>query len=272
MHTATPATLTDQEFGQFQRFIYEAAGITLSASKKALVCGRLAKRLLRYSFGSYADYMGLLASGKAQEEIQVAIDLLTTNETYFFREARHFDFLRQHAREARASGGTYRVWSAASSSGEEAYSAAMVLDDALGASGWEVFGSDISTRVLAQAAAACYPIDHSRRIPPNFRSRYCLRGFGTEEGKLLITRQLRSRVRFAQVRLNAPLPVIGSFDVIFLRNVMIYFNGDTKREVVRRVVSALKPGGYLLVGHAESLNDLAEGLHLVAPSTYRKAT
>src|SRR5262245_54591161 len=121
------ATLTDREFSQFQRFIYDAAGITMSGAKKALVSGRLAKRLQQYSLASFGEYFGLLSSGTAAAEVQVAVDLLTTNETYFFREPRHFEVLRSLAQQHPARGQPLRVWSAASSSGEEAYSIAMVL-------------------------------------------------------------------------------------------------------------------------------------------------
>ncbi|MCW7537086.1 protein-glutamate O-methyltransferase [Aquabacterium sp. A7-Y] len=262
--------LSDQEFSRFQRFIYEEAGITMSASKKALVSGRLAKRLQARQLDSFGDYFQLLASGQAGEEVQTAIDLLTTNETYFFREAKHFELLRKAATDAAAQGRALRVWSAASSSGEEAYSIAMVLSDCLGNRPWEVTGSDISTRVLQRARTGHYPMERARHIPPAYLKRYCLKGFGPQEGSLLVSRETRSRVQFLQVNLNQALPQLGSFDVVFLRNVMIYFNGDTKREVATRVLSTLRPGGYLCIGHSESLSGLVDAVEQVAPSIYRK--
>lgn len=263
--------ITDQEFSQFQRFIFDAAGITLSASKKALVSGRLAKRLHHCQLGSYSDYFRLLAQGDAPDEVQTAVDLLTTNETYFFREAKHFDFLRERALEASQRTQCFRVWSAASSSGEEAYSIAMVLADCLETTPWEVIGSDISARVLQRAAAGHYPQERTKYIPPAYLRRFCLKGIGQQQGTVLIERSLRSKVRFLQVNLNAPLPELGSFDMIFLRNVMIYFSNDTKRHVVGRVLSALKPGGHFCIGHSESLNDITTAVHALAPSIYRKA-
>jgi chemotaxis protein methyltransferase CheR len=262
--------ITDQDFLQFQRFIFEAAGITLSPAKKALVSGRLAKRLQHWNAGSYAEYFRLLASGRDAAEVQTAIDLLTTNETYFFREARHFDLLQDHIAAAGRPRQPLRVWSAACSTGEEVYSIAMVLADALGGAAWEVLGSDISTRVLARARTGHYPLERTRQIPAAYLREYCLKGTGTQSGTLLIDRRLRAHTRFMQVNLNASLPQLGSFDAIFLRNVMIYFNGDTKQQVVARVLSLLKPGGLFFIGHSESLHGIASGVEPVVPSVYRK--
>ncbi|HEY8974053.1 MAG TPA: protein-glutamate O-methyltransferase CheR [Burkholderiaceae bacterium] len=265
-------TITDTEFTRFQRFIYDAAGITLSPAKKALVCGRLSKRLQANRLESFGAYFELLSSGRASDEVQTAVDLLTTNETYFFREPRHFELLRELATQARDRPQPLRVWSAASSSGEECYSIAMVLADCLDASqtSWDILGTDISTRVLRRARTGHYPLERTRNIPPAYLKRFCLRGHGEQEGTLLVERALRSRVNFAQVNLNTDLPRLGTFDVVFLRNVMIYFNGDTKRQVVARVLSALKPGGHLFIGHSESLNDISTAVDQLAPSIYRK--
>lgn len=263
--------ISDQEFAQFQRFIHETAGITLAPSKKALVSGRLAKRLQLRQLGSYKDYFQLLASGREPDEVQTAVDLLTTNETYFFREPKHFDQLREQAILARNRSQFFRVWSAASSTGEEAYSIAMVLADCLENGPWEVIGSDISTRVLERACAAHYSMDRARQIPLAFLRRFCLKGMDAESGTLLIDRSLRSRVHFRQVNLNAQLPELGAFDVIFLRNVMIYFNDDTKRQVVARILTLLKPGGLFCIGHSESLNGITDALQMMAPSVYRKS-
>lgn len=263
-------TISDNEFGLFQRFIYDAAGITLSSAKKALVCGRLAKRLQACNLGSYSEYFKLLTSGQNGAEVQTAVDLLTTNETYFFREPKHFELLREAALASPTRSQPFRVWSAASSTGEEAYSIAMVLADTLGDTAWEVTGSDISTRVLQRARQAHYPMERCRQIPQGYLKRFCLRGIDEQQGTLLVDRTLRSRVQFMQVNLNTTLPRLAAFDVIFLRNVMIYFNGDTKRQVVARILEQLKPGGFFCIGHSESLNDITTALTQVAPSIYRK--
>lgn len=263
--------LTDQEFARFQRFIFEAAGISLANSKKALVAGRLAKRLHECQVGSYGQYFELLASGRADAEVQRAVDLLTTNETYFFREPKHFELLRELAMEARGHKPGFRVWSAASSTGEEAYSVAMVLADCLGEAQWEVVGSDISTRVLARARTGHYALERATKIPDNYLKRFCLRGTGEQEGTLLVAKEVRRRVTFTRVNLNEKLPPLGMFDVVFLRNVLIYFSLQTKRDVIGRVVSALKPEGHLLIGHSESLSGITDIVQPLAPAIYQKA-
>ncbi|HEY4072888.1 MAG TPA: protein-glutamate O-methyltransferase CheR [Herbaspirillum sp.] len=268
------ATITDTEFSRFQRFIYDAAGITLSPAKKAMVSGRLSKRLQANHLNSYTEYFALLKSGKSATEVQTAIDLLTTNETYFFREPKHFDLLHKLAATAAATPGAgrqpFRVWSAASSTGEECYSIAMVLADCLGNSAWDVLGTDISARVLQRARTGHYPLERTEHIPPAYLKRFCLKGNDEQKGTLLIERQLRSRVSFSQVNLNSDLPQLGNFDVIFLRNVMIYFNADTKQKVVARVLAQLKPGGHFCIGHSESLNEISTAVRQVAPSIYCK--
>jgi chemotaxis protein methyltransferase CheR len=263
--------ITDAELAQFQRFIFDEAGISLSAAKKALVMGRLGKRLTHHHLESFGDYFRLLESGQHPDEVQTAVDLLTTNETYFFREIKHFDFLREQALAARQRGQAFRVWSAASSSGEEAYSISMVLAETMGSTPWEVVVTDISTRMVQDARRALYPMERARHVPEDFLRKYCRKGIEQYAGKLLIDRSLRNRVRFVHANLNAPLPEIGRFDFIFLRNVMIYFNNETKQQVVNRVASLLKPDGYFLVGHSESLNDVTQAVRSVAPAIYRKA-
>ncbi len=263
-------SITDHEFAQFQGMLARIAGINLSPAKKTLLCGRLAKRLQHCQVSSYGEYFKLLASGKQNGELQVAVDLLTTNETYFFREPKHFEILRDRIIAERRPGATLRIWSAACSSGEEPYSLAMLLADRIGDMGWEIVASDISSRVLQKARSGHYVLDRSSNIPPDYLARYCLKGVGSQAGTFLVDKRLRSKIGFKQVNLNTPLPSLGEFDVIFLRNVMIYFNLETKREVVSRLLSTLRPGGYFIVGHSESLNGVTDTLTAVAPSVYRK--
>lgn len=262
--------ITDAEFAQFQRFIFEAAGISMADAKKALVTGRLSKRLAAHQLETFGAYFKLLSSGQQPQEVQMAVDLLTTNETYFFREIKHFEFLRAQAIKARTLAQSFRVWSAASSSGEEAYSMAMVLADCMQTTPWDIVGTDISTRVLEGARRALYSMERGRHIPPEFLKRYCRKGIGQYDGMLLVNHDLRQRVVFRHANLNAALPEMGRFDVVFLRNVMIYFNNDTKRQVVARVISTVKPGGFFCIGHSESLNDISTAVQMVAPSIYQK--
>lgn len=262
--------LLDSEFTQFQSLLYRLAGISLSPAKKALVCGRLAKRIKHHRLDSYGDYFQLLTSGREPQELQIAIDLLTTNETYFFREPKHFEFLRSRILPARRPVSAFRVWSAACSSGEEPYSIAMLLADCLHEAPWEIVASDISTRVLERARNGHYAMERAEHIPQDYLRAFCLKGVGRQEGTFMIDKRLRSKIAFRQVNLNEQLPRLGEFDVIFLRNVMIYFDVETKRKVVQRLMAAIKPGGHLLIGHSESLNGVCDELQVVSPSIYRK--
>ena len=273
-HSGNPpganVVLHDQEFAQFRDMIYRIAGISMSPAKKQLVSSRLAKRLRHHNLTSYGDYFRLINSAHGKAELQVAVDSLTTNETHFFREPKHFDFLRQRVIPARKAGRGLRVWSAACSSGEEPYSIAMMLDELLGKEPWEVVASDISTHILEKARSGLYPIARLPEIPKNYLNRYCLKGVGEHDGTLLIEQSLRDRVRFIPHNLTETPAKLGEFDVIFLRNVMIYFDQETKRQVVSRLLPLLRPGGYFLVGHSESLNGVTEDVRLVVPAVYRK--
>jgi chemotaxis protein methyltransferase CheR len=263
------APITDAEFVRFQRLVLQATGITLSDQKKALVVGRLGSRLRHRKVGSFTAYYKLLQDPSEGDELQAAIDLITTNETSFFREAEHFKVLENYIQSLRPVPFPFRVWSAASSSGEEAYTIAMVLADVLGSAEWNVFGTDISTRVLERARKGLYPMERAATIPKDYLRRFCLKGQDRHEGLFLMSRQLRDRVSFAQANLCRPLPRFGPFDVAFLRNVLIYFDVPQKRIVVESVINQLKPGGLLIVGHSENLTGIREGLTVLRPTVYR---
>lgn len=262
--------LLDSEFERFRELLHRLAGINLSPAKKALVRGRLVKRVKHHRLGSYGDYFALLTSGREPRELQIAIDLLTTNETYFFREPKHFDFLRTRVLPTHRPGSPFRVWSAACSSGEEAYSIAMLLADCLRTTPWEIVASDISSRMLERARSGQYPMERAERIPQDFLHAHCLKGVGRQEGTFIIDRPLRNRISFMQINLNESLPCVGEFDVVFLRNVMIYFDAPTKRKVVQRLMATIRQGGYLMIGHSESLTGIVDELRMTAPAIYRK--
>jgi len=265
--------ITDKEFSHFKTIIFDVAGIDLAPEKKSMVTSRLAKRLRHYKLSDYSAYLELLNSGQYPQERQILIDQLTTNETYFFREPKHFDFLQKLIVSKRQQGGGLRIWSGASSTGEEAYSIAMVLADKLGSSPWEVIGTDLSSRVLSTARTGHYNTTRIDGIPKNYLRRYCLKGSGPYENTLLINSEIRRRVSFVHANLNTTLPDLGGqFDVIFLRNVMIYFNQQTKKEIVQRILALLKPGGYFLIGHSESLKDITDSVEAIAPSIFQKST
>ena len=263
--------ITSQEFALFQRLIYKIAGISLNDSKRELLVGRLTKRLRQHTLTSFASYYRLLATGEYAEELQIMVDLLTTNETYFFREPGHFAFLRDELIPRHRNNSAFRVWSAASSSGEEAYSIAMLLADTLGEAPWEIVGSDICTKVLARATTGHYSLERTEGIPPAYMRRFCLKGVREQAGTFLIVPELRQRARFRQINLMQPVDAgIGEFDVIFLRNVMIYFDTPTKAKVVHNLLPRLKPGGHLIIGHSETLNGITDRVMTVRPTIYRK--
>ena len=262
--------LSNQEFDFLRRMLYDTAGIHLTSEKKALVVGRLTRRIEQLGLASYGEYFRRIAGKLDPDERQWALDALTTNETYFFREPPHFAYLAEQILPTARAGETFRVWSAASSSGEEAYSIAMVLAEHLGQGAWEIIASDLSTRVLDTARRGLYAMERASKIPPAYLRQYCLKGTGPQDGYFIIEPWLRQRVRFMQINLMQPLPRLGLFDVIFLRNVLIYFDVDTKRRVVESLLPALRPGGHFFSGHSESLTGLVQGLRAIKPAIYLK--
>jgi len=272
MNAILNSTITDKEFSLFKDMIYQQAGINMTPAKKSLVIGRLGKRLRHYNFSNFSDYYDLIISDKYPEEIQITIDLLTTNETYFFREEKHFDLLKNKIiPDQHKSGQIFRAWSAASSSGQEAYTIAMVLADVVGLNTpWEVIGSDISSRIIEQARAAVYPIKEAENISQHLLNKYCLKGVRSQAGNLLIDKLVRKKVSFHHRNLLKNCNDMGTFDVIFLRNIMIYFDNKTKQDLVNKLTMQLNSGGYLIIGHSESLNQIITNLQLISPSVYRK--
>jgi chemotaxis protein methyltransferase CheR len=262
--------ITDQEFSRYRKFLQDKVGINLGDNKKTLLVARLSKRLRHYKIDSFTRYFNMVKEGTHHGEEQMMIDLLTTNETYFFRESHHFDYLKNEILPKHRHGQKFRVWSAASSTGEEAYSIAMLLVEHFGLNDWEIVGSDVSSRVLDTAKRGKYIMDRIDGIPEHNLKKYCLKGFGPDEGKLLIDKPLRDNVSFTQINLNKILPNLGSFDVIFLRNVLIYFDQETKRQIVKRVLSLLKPDGIFFIGHSETLKGVNESVEIVGATTYKK--
>lgn len=263
-------TLSNQAFAQVTRLFHQVSGIKLTEAKRQLVIGRLQKLAEQQGAASLDQYVEQLVQQRDASELVKVVDRLTTNETYFFREPQHFNHLGDLLAQRRG-GGEFRVWSAASSSGEEAYSIAMLLAERLGDAPWTVVGTDLSTQMVEAAQRALYPMERARNVPPHFLKRFCLKGRPPYEGQLLICRELRERVRFLGGNLKRELPDIGLFDVIFLRNVLIYFEPADKRDIVLRVMGKLKPGGLLFTGHAESLTNLDLPLRALQPAVYARA-
>jgi chemotaxis protein methyltransferase CheR len=264
--------LSDQTYHRITDLMYRAIGLSFNDSKKALVSSRLSQRMQRLGMNSFEAYLALISSANDEGEFQVAIDLLTTNETYFFREPRHFAALEQELAQRHPP--SLSVWSAASSFGDEAYSIAMLLSDMQlqGRIGkdWKILGTDISDRVLRSASQAIYPAERLREVSAERLKRHCLRGEGDAEGLVQMSEALRAHVRFGQVNLSQPIEDIGPFDVVFLRNVLIYFDNQTKREVVDRVLALLRVGGLFFIGTAEGRVACNTPLQLLEPGVFRK--
>lgn len=269
----TVEPLRDTTFHQIRQLLHETVGLSFADAKKPLISSRLAPRIQRLGMGGFDDYLALITSHDEGGEFQVAVDLLTTNETYFFREPRHFALIEEELAQTKPD--RVAVWSAACSFGDEAFSTAMLLSDQvikgrLEAGSWSVLGTDISDRVLRSAAQAVYPEDRLRDVSPERLKRYCLRGEGDSAGLVQIHERLRQHVRFGQLNLCQPVEAIGPFDVVFLRNVLIYFDLPTKVAVVDRVLTQLRPGGLFFIGTAEGRVPCKTPLQALAPGAFRK--
>jgi chemotaxis protein methyltransferase CheR len=265
-------TLRDDTFRKITALMHEAVGLSFAESKKPLISTRLAGRIQRLGLDSFEDYYGLISRADDAGEFQMAVDLLTTNETYFFREPAHYQLLADEVTRNKPQ--KLRVWSAASSFGDEAYSTAMLLAELqqqgrLG-SDWQILGTDISDRVLKSAVQGIYPQERLREVSPERLRRHALRGEGDSEGLVQIHPKLRERVRFGQLNLCQPISGIGPFDVVFLRNVLIYFDPPTKSAVVDRVLAQLRPGGLFFIGTAEGRVPCKTPLQVLAPGAFRK--
>jgi chemotaxis protein methyltransferase CheR len=264
--------LDDASFRRISALMYESIGLSFGDAKRTLIASRLSTRIQRLGLGSYDEYFELISGQQDGGEFQMAVDLLTTNETYFFREPAHFDFIQQELQRLKPR--SVAVWSAASSFGDEAFSTAMLLAEmhdrgAIG-SEWSVLGTDISDRVLRSASEAVYPQDRLRHVTPERLRRFCLRGEGDFEGMVAMVPRLRERVSFGQLNLCLPIEGIGPFDIVFLRNVLIYFDTPTKVAVVDRVLGALRPGGLFFMGTAEGRVKCSTPLTALAPGVFRK--
>jgi chemotaxis protein methyltransferase CheR len=269
--------ISEKEFLRLRNLVYEEAGIWLSQAKTALLVGRLAKRLRHHGLKSFKQYYDLVINSP-EERIQM-LDALSTNETRFFREPQHFELLKsvifpKWAEEAATGrrGRKIRVLSAGCSTGQEPYSLAMVLLDRFpAASGWEIeiIATDLSTRALEIARTGIWPAAKIDEIPSSYLKAFMLKGFSDQAGKLKAGPEIRSIVRFFRMNLNEPAyPLTGKFEMIFCRNVLIYFDQRSRERVVRRLASLLSPDGYFFLGHAESLHAMSNCLRSVIPTVY----
>lgn len=280
--------LREREFAAFQALIYQEAGIYLSKVKQALLVGRLSRRVRELGLDSFAAYYDRVMDPRFPEERVELINSICTHETHFFREPRQFEYLENVALprwRAQAEAGQrakqVRAWSAGCSSGEEPFSIAMSLLAACPPSaGWavEVVATDVSTRVLDRARTAIWPLDRSRHIPDAYLKRFMLRGQGEgeQQNKMKAGPELRDIVRFEHLNLNsAAYDLAGRFDLVFCRNVLIYFDTDSKERVIRQLLNRMTPDGLLFLGHAETLSGFQDERlgppRAVMPTIYSRA-
>jgi len=272
--------MRDSEFEFIRTLVYERSRISLDPTKRELVAARVAKRLRANRLTSLADYCRMLSAPEQEEERSHLIDVISTNHTFFFREKDHFEFVTstvvpEMRKRAQAEGwGRFHAWSAACSSGEEPYSLGITLAEALGPSGWNwrIDATDISHGMLETAEAGIYPQSAIDEAAPPWARRYFQRGIGPQVGNCRIRPAVKAGIAFRQLNLlETVAPYPEPFHLIFCRNVMIYFDRPTQEELVGKLARQLVPGGYLIIGHSESLAAITQPLKLIRPSIYQKS-
>lgn len=267
-------TITPEEFQRFRTIIYDESGITLSDQKRVLLASRLTKRMRELGMETFSDYYEEVTKDATREEFTRMLDLISTNKTDFFREPKHFEFLGHNVLPSLEKEKRIRIWSSACSTGEEPYTIAMTLFEHVESpQQWEfkILASDLSTRVLAKAAAGVYDEERFHDVPEDVLRRHFLRGRGDGAGKFKVKPHLTSVVQFRRINLmDDRFPIKAPLDVIFCRNVMIYFDRPTQQTLVNKFYRYLKPGGYLFIGHSESLQWVEHPFTTVAPTIYRK--
>lgn len=263
-------TWTDADFSRVQKLIYQRAGINLHDGKHAMVYSRLSRRLRETGYTSFHEYLGWLEKQDGPEW-QEFINALTTNLTAFFREQHHFDILASHLR-SKPAGTPWRAWCNAASTGEEPYSIVMTALETLGANApFKLVASDIDSRVLATAAQGMYRLDNIKGLSPERLQRFFLRGKESNAGLVRAKPELTRAIDFISVNLiRDDWPFRDPFDVVFCRNVMIYFDAPTQRGVLERIHRVLKPGGMLFVGHAENFSESRDLFTLRGKTVYER--
>jgi chemotaxis protein methyltransferase CheR len=263
--------LTDRELTRISRLVYERSGITLHSGKKALVVARLQKRLRSGGFTSFSDYLEAVEADSSGSELSTLLDAIATNHTSFFREEQHFRLLQTRVLPALVGGDRpIRIWSAACSTGEEPTTLAMTLFESnIDRSRIRLLASDLSTKALGTARAGVYPMERVAAIPRELLRKYFERGLHAQQGLARVSRSVRSAIEYRQLNLLEIGDLNERFDVIFCRNVMIYFDRDVQQRVVAMLERHLAPGGYLFISHSESLNGIAHALRWAAPAVYQ---
>ena len=275
-----PSRMTDKEFSRFSEFIYKEVGIKLPPAKKTMIEARLQKRLRLLKIPDHQQYLAYLFSDQGMiEELRNLIDVVTTNTTDFFREPKHFEILADRVvPKWFAENGPSRpldIWSAGCSTGMEPYTLTMVLTDhAEHTPGFRfsILATDISTQALQTASRAVYDEDRVAPVPMSFKKKYLLRSKSKEKRLVRIVPELRRAVNFRRLNFMEELDIKNPLDIIFCRNVIIYFDRETQEKLFGKFCRVLRPGGYIFIGHSESLSGMDLPLEQVAPTVYRKTT
>ena len=264
--------LNEKHFNKISELVYQSSGINLKKGKEALVRARLMKRLRAIGMKSVEDYMQYIEDAEGAHELTSLIDVMTTNKTSFFREVEHFNFLRDTILPE-LDRPRLRFWSTACSSGEEPYSLAVLLRDCIANIDTKdvlILATDISRRMLEKAHAAVYSEQMLRTLPRQYQKKYFTKLDNQRTGFQRVADDVRKMIRFAWLNLLDPWPMKGPFNVIFCRNVMIYFDRPTQQTLINRFWEILEPGGCLFVGHSEGLSAIKHNFQYVRPATYRK--
>ena len=262
--------LTDRDMTRIAALVYERSGITLHDGKRPLVVARLQKRLRALSLDTFSAYLAYLETDKSGDELVMLLDAIATNHTYFFREEQHFQLLAERVvPEMRKNRGPLKIWCAAASTGEEPYTIGMTLLDLNPPMDFQMLASDISTKALRAAQAATYKLAQVEKMPIETLRKYFEKGMGESAGFARVRKELRSRIEFRKINLLEVPNLDTRFDVIFCRNVMIYFDRTVQQRVVAALERYLRPGGYLFISHSESLNGINHGLRWIAPAAYQ---
>ncbi len=267
--STTGAGINNTEFQRVRKIIYDYCGIFINEGKEALVQSRLSKRMRKLNIQSFDEYLDLIEGERPKGEFLSFVDVLTTNKTSFYRENKHFEFINDVI-FPKMKGRSVKWWSAGCSSGEEPLTMAMNLLEAQNRVGWrsvKILATDISRDVLQVAKTGVYAPHKIGDIPPQYLSKYFSH---TGEGSYQVNSSVRNMITYGRLNLNDSWPLKGYFQLIMCRNVMIYFNRQTQEQIIRKFSQLLEPGGYIFLGHSESMNASALGFHNVAPAVYQK--
>ena len=269
----TSLEISSPLFAKIRSMLYENAGIMMTETKVSLVKSRLMKRLRSLGLNNFEQYLRHVENDLSGFELDTMIESLTTNKTSFFRETQHFEFMQKYIMPAFIPGGHLRIWSAGCSSGEEPFSIAILLCESLKSLSRmdvKILATDISNEVLAKAREAEYEQDILIDVPQDFKKKYFEPVRNGNAQKYRVRQAVRNLVKIAKLNLMNDWPMKSNFDVVFCRNVMIYFDKETRTKLVNRFWHVIKPGGYLFVGHSESLTSIAHSFRYVKPAIYKR--